>query len=70
MLIDTQGLFDHDTPPDINAKIFSFTTLISSLQIFNLANMFQEDHLEYLQVKLIIIRFEKYVASKASTMIH
>jgi hypothetical protein len=50
LLIDTQGLFDHDTSPAINAKIFSFTTLISSLQIFNLADMFQEDHLEYLQV--------------------
>jgi atlastin len=50
MLIDTQGLFDHDTLPAINAKIFSFTTLISSLQIFNLASWIQEDHLEYLQV--------------------
>jgi atlastin len=55
LLIDTQGLFDHDTPPAMNAKIFSFTTLISSLQIFNLANMFQEDHLEYLQVQLSLI---------------
>jgi atlastin len=50
LLIDTQGLFDHDTPPAINSKIFSFTTLITSVQIFNLANMIQEDHLEYLQV--------------------
>jgi atlastin len=50
ILIDTQGLFDHDTSPAINAKIFSFSTLISSHQIFNLANLVQEDHLEYLQV--------------------
>jgi atlastin len=50
MLIDTQGLFDHHTPPAINGKIFSFTTLITSIQIFNLANLVQEDHLEYLQV--------------------
>jgi atlastin len=50
MLIDTQGLFDHDTPPAVNAKIFSFTTLIMSFQIFNLANLVQEDQLEYLQV--------------------
>ncbi len=50
MIIDTQGLFDHDTPAAINGKIFSFTTLITSFQIFNLANMIQEDHLEYLQV--------------------
>jgi atlastin len=50
LLIDTQGLFDHETSPAVNAKIFSFTTLITSFQIFNLANMIQEDHLEYLQV--------------------
>jgi atlastin len=50
LLIDTQGLFDHDTLPAINSKIFSFTTLISSFQIFNLESMIQEDHLEYLQV--------------------
>jgi atlastin len=50
VLIDTQGFFDHDTPPAINAKIFSLSTLISSHQIFNLANLVQEDHLEYLQV--------------------
>jgi atlastin len=50
VLIDTQGLFDHDTSPAINAKIFSLSTLISSHQIFNLANLVQEDHLEYLQV--------------------
>ncbi len=53
LLIDTQGLFDHDTPPAINGKIFSFTTLITSVQIFNLANMIQEDHLEYLQVDIL-----------------
>jgi atlastin len=51
LIIDTQGLFDHDTPPAINQKIFSFTTLITSYQIFNLVNMIQEDHLEYLQVQ-------------------
>jgi atlastin len=50
LLIDTQGLFDHDTLYAINAKIFSFTTLITSYQIFNLANIVQEDYLEYLQV--------------------
>ncbi len=52
ILIDTQGLFDHDTPPPINAKIFTFTTLMSSYQIFNLAQLMQENHLEYLQVTL------------------
>jgi atlastin len=50
ILIDTQGLFDHDTPPAINSKIFTFTTLMSSYQIFNLPQLVQESHLEYLQV--------------------
>ncbi len=54
LLIDTQGLFDHDTPAAINGKIFSFTTLISSFQIFNLVNMIQEDQLEYLQVNSLV----------------
>ncbi len=50
ILIDTQGLFDHATPPAKNSKIFTFTTLMSSYQIFNLPQLVQEDHLEYLQV--------------------
>jgi hypothetical protein len=55
LLVDTQGLFDHDTPPAINSKIFSFTTLITSIQIFNLANLIQEDQLEYLQVQWLLL---------------
>jgi atlastin len=50
ILIDTQGLFDHDTPPAINSKIFTFTTLMSSYQIYNLPQLIHEDELEYLQV--------------------
>jgi atlastin len=55
LLVDTQGLFDHDTPPSINSKIFSFTTLITSSQIFNLANLIQEDHLEYFKVLYYVV---------------
>jgi atlastin len=62
ILIDTQGLFDHDTPPAINSKIFTFTTLMSSYQIFNLPQLLQENHLEYLQVFLInLFRKCKYI---------
>jgi atlastin len=50
IVIDTQGLFDHDTPSAINSKIFTFTTLMSSYQIYNLHQLVQEDELEYLQV--------------------
>jgi len=48
-LIDTQGLFDNETSPTENSKIFALGSLISSLQIFNLFSMVQEDQLQYLQ---------------------
>lgn len=57
ILIDTQGLFDHDTPDEINSKIFSFTTLISSIQIYNLPNIIHENELQYLQ---FATEFAKY----------
>ena len=47
--MDTQGLFDHKSSPTDNSRIFSLSTLISSVQIFNLFNNIQEDHLQYLQ---------------------
>jgi atlastin len=50
ILIDTQALFNDDTPPAINSKIFTFTTLMSSYQIFNMAQLIQENHLQYLEV--------------------
>jgi atlastin len=50
ILMDTQGLFDHKTPPAVNARIFSMSTLLSSLQIFNVKERVREDQLEYLQV--------------------
>ncbi|XP_070499855.1 atlastin-2-like [Chironomus tepperi] len=48
-VMDTQGLFDNDSPSANNLKIFAMGTLISSIPIFNLMNHIQEDHLEYLQ---------------------
>jgi atlastin len=50
VLMDTQGLFDHKTPTEVNARIFSMSLLVSSLQIFNLKERVREDQLEYLQV--------------------
>ncbi|KAL7017429.1 hypothetical protein ACKWTF_010374 [Chironomus riparius] len=48
-IMDTQGLFDHKTTTAENSKIFSLSTLISSIQILNILNILQEDQLQYLQ---------------------
>jgi len=48
-VLDTQGLFDHSTSSNDNARIFSLSTLISSVQIMNVFNLLQEDQLNYLQ---------------------
>ena len=50
VVMDTQGLFDSKTPPADNTKIFALGTLISSIQIYNLNGVVQEDQLQYLQV--------------------
>ncbi|CAO1423679.1 unnamed protein product, partial [Diamesa hyperborea] len=56
-LMDTQGLFDHESSPTDNARIFSLSTLISSAQILNLFSNIQEDNLEYLQFATEYARF-------------
>lgn len=48
-LMDTQGLFDHKSSSTDNSRIFSLSTMISSIQILNLHNIIQEDQLQYLQ---------------------
>ncbi len=54
VLMDTQGLFDTNTPAEINARIFSMSVLISSVQIFNIHKQIAENHLEYLKVQVFI----------------
>lgn len=48
VLMDTQGLFDQETSPTENSRIFALGTLISSVQVLNLTGIIQEDHLQYL----------------------
>lgn len=48
-LMDTQGLFDHKSTSTDNSRIFSLSTMISSIQILNLLNIIQENQLQYLQ---------------------
>lgn len=47
--MDTQGLFDHKSSSTDNSRIFSLSTMISSMQILNLLNIIQENQLQYLQ---------------------
>jgi len=47
-LMDTQGMFDNETTMTLTAQIFGISTLISSLQIYNIQNRISEDHLQHL----------------------
>jgi atlastin len=48
LLIDTQGMFDHETTMTLTTNIFGFSTLLSSYQIYNVDKRIQEDHLQQL----------------------
>lgn len=58
--MDTQGLFDHQTTASDNSRIFSLSTLISSVQIMNIFNILQENQLQYLQ---FATEFARYASS-------
>ena len=46
VIMDTQGLFDNETSPADNSRIFALGTLISSIQLLNLVQIVQEDQLQ------------------------
>ena len=39
LLMDTQGIFDNETPMKVTAQIFGLSTLVSSYQVPNLRYM-------------------------------
>ncbi|XP_070509052.1 atlastin-like [Chironomus tepperi] len=57
VVMDTQGLFDNETSPADNSRIFALGTLISSIQVLNLVGIIQEDQLQYLQFATEFARF-------------
>lgn len=70
VLMDTHGLFDSSTTPPDNSRIFALGTLLSSTQIFNINDIVQEDHLQYLQTATDFARFaarENLVNQKSYT---
>lgn len=48
LLVDTQGMFDHETTMGLTTAIFGLSTLLSSYQIYNVDKRIQEDHLQQL----------------------
>uniref|UniRef100_A0A2A4K8V3 GB1/RHD3-type G domain-containing protein n=1 Tax=Heliothis virescens TaxID=7102 RepID=A0A2A4K8V3_HELVI len=50
LLMDTQGTFDSETTIGQNSTIFALSTLISSVQIYNLSSNIREDDLQNLQL--------------------
>jgi hypothetical protein len=48
VLVDTQGMFDNETPMELTASIFGLSTLLSSYQIYNVDKRIQEDNLQQL----------------------
>lgn len=50
ILMDTQGVFDNESTVKDNTVIFALSTMVSSVQIFNVQNNIQEDDLQHLQV--------------------
>ncbi|KAG5668478.1 hypothetical protein PVAND_016417 [Polypedilum vanderplanki] len=57
IVMDTQGLFDNETSPMDNSRIFALGTLISSIQVLNLSGVVQEDQLQYLQFATEFAKF-------------
>lgn len=57
VVMDTQGLFDNETSPADNSRIFALGTLISSIQTLNLVGIIQEDQLQYLQFATEFAKF-------------
>nr|CAD7575275.1 unnamed protein product [Timema californicum] len=50
LLIDTQGAFDSESTVRDCATVFALSTMVSSVQIYNLLHNIQEDDLQHLQL--------------------
>ncbi|CAO1316215.1 unnamed protein product [Diamesa serratosioi] len=50
ILMDTQGVFDNESTTRDNTFIFALSSMLSSVQIYNLQGNIQEDDLQHLQL--------------------
>lgn len=56
--MDTQGTFDSNSTVKDNATVFALSTMLSSVQIYNLSQNIEEDDLQHLQVlKIFVVLF-------------
>lgn len=69
LLMDTQGMFDMQTPPALTAAIFGLSTLISSYQIYNIPRQIQEDTLQQLHffTEFSLCALREYRASRSAS---
>ena len=50
MIVDTLGLFDFETPEQVNKTVLTLSTMLSSVQIFNVMKGIDASHVQYLEV--------------------
>jgi atlastin len=50
LLMDTQGTFDNETSMKGNCTVFALSTLLSSVQVYNVMGAVQEDDLQHLHL--------------------
>ncbi|KAL4710851.1 hypothetical protein ACJJTC_012943 [Scirpophaga incertulas] len=50
LLMDTQGTFDSESTVRDNATVFALSTMLSSVQIYNISQNIEEDDLQHLQL--------------------
>ncbi|XP_072485549.1 atlastin-1 isoform X4 [Notamacropus eugenii] len=56
LLMDTQGTFDSQSTLRDSATVFALSTMISSIQVYNLSQNVQEDDLQHLQSLIFLVR--------------
>lgn len=61
IFMDTQGTFDYETKFSDCVSIFALSTLLSSVQIYNINYNIQNDHLQYLA---LFVEYAKLAMSK------
>ena len=67
LLIDTQGIFDTELDIEATTALFGLSTLISSLQIYNLDKRIQEDNLQHLA---LFSEYAKIITKEFKDMEH
>lgn len=55
VLLDTQGAFDSESTVRDCATVFALSTMLSSVQLYNLSQNIQEDDLQHLQVCPLVV---------------